>query len=337
MKNKSSNRKGNLLAAFGVGALLIFLIYSTWIISRPKPIEVQGEVEATQIKVASKLTGRIDSIAVHKGDKIKRGQLLFVIKSPEIEAKIQQAYATLKGAVAQNNKAIFGAEKEDIQAAYNSYLKANTAYELAQKTYERINNLYNEGVLPAQKRDEAESNYKVAQETTNAAKALLEKVQKGCRIEDKDAAKAMVSKAQGAINEVESYLSETRIYAPQDGEVADIIAETGELISAGYPVVTIARLDDSWICFNLREDLLASIKIGSEFNAVFPSLGNKEVKLKVTYIHVLGNFATWNATKTSGEFDMKTFEVHAVPLEKTENLRPGMSALVNWKLVTNKN
>lgn len=333
MKTKLFNKKGNLLAGIGIGALLIFLIYSTWIISRPKPIEVQGEVEATQVKVASKLIGRIDSMAVHKGDWVKKGQLLFTLKSPEIEAKFQQANAALQGAEAQNSKAIFGADIEDIQSAYNSYLKAKAAYELAQKTFDRVNNLYNEGVMPAQKRDEAETNYKAALETANAAKSQWEKAKKGTRIEDRNAAKAMVARAEGAINEVESFRTETCIYAPIDGEVADIIAESGELVAAGYPVVTLAKLDDCWITFNLREDLLASIKMGSEFVAISPALGNKEIKLKVSYIHALGSFATWNATKTAGDFDMKTFEVHAVPVEKTEGLRPGMSALVDWKKI----
>jgi len=324
------NKKANILAAIGLGALIIFLIYSTWIISRPKPIEVQGEVECTQIKVASKLTARIDSIAVHKGDYVRKGQLLFTLTSPEIEAKLKQAKAALKGAVAQNNKAITGAQKEDIDAAYNTYLKAQAASDLAQKTYDRVNNLFKDGVLPAQKRDEAETNYKAALETAKAAKAQYLKAQKGTRIEDKDAAKSLVDRAEGAINEVESFWSELNIYAPADGEVADIIAEAGELVSAGYPVVTLAKLDDSWITFNLREDLLATIKMGSTFKGKFPALGNKEISMKVSYIHALGSFATWNATKTSGDFDMKTFEVHAIPTEKAEGLRPGMSVLVDW-------
>ncbi|HEX3009133.1 MAG TPA: HlyD family efflux transporter periplasmic adaptor subunit [Bacteroidales bacterium] len=143
----------------------------------------------------------------------------------------------------------------------------------------------------------------------------------------------MVDRAEGAIKEVESYLTEMNIYSPVDGEISNIIAESGELVAAGYPVVTIVEPNDSWITFNLREDLLASIRKGSIFTATFPALGNKEVKLKVTYINVLGSFATWNATKTSGDFDMKTFEVHAVPVEKTDGLRVGMSALVDWRKV----
>ena len=327
-------RKGYLLAIIGISVIVVFLIYSTWMICRPRPLEVQGEVDATQVKVASKLVGRIDSLAVHKGDIVKKGQLLFTLKSPEIEAKLEQANAALKGAKAQNSKATAGAQIEDIQAAYNTYLKAQSASELAEKTYQRVNNLYKEGVMPAQKRDEAETNMKAAQETANAAKAIWDKAKNGTRIEDKDAASALVARAEGAINEVESYMKETSIYAPIDGEVSNIVAESGELVSAGYPVITLVKLNDNWVTFNLREDLMASIQKGSVFAAKFPALGNKEIQLKVSYINVLGSYATWNATKTTGDFDMKTFEVRAIPVEQVEGLRPGMSALVDWRKVS---
>lgn len=328
MKNK-----GILPAAIGIFLLIIFLVYSIIVISRPKPLEVQGEVDATQVKVASKIIGRIDSLPVHKGDAVKKGQLLFSLKSPEIEARLEQARAALAGAKAQNNKAITGADKEDIEAAHDAYLKADAAVELAHKTFDRLNNLFKEGVVPAQKKDEAETQLKAATETAKAANEIWMKAQKGTRSEDKETAKALVDKAEGMISEVESYLSETNIYAPIDGEVADIIAESGELVNTGYPVVTIVNLEDCWVTFNLREDLLASIRMGSVFTARFPALENKMIRLKVTYIHPLGNFATWNATKTSGDFDMKTFEVHARPTEKADGLRPGMSALVDWKEV----
>ena len=332
--NKTKN--GNLLAAIGIAALVLFLIIATWVMSRPKPLEVQGEVDATQIRVASKLTARIDSLAVRKGDVVKKGQLLFILKSPEVEAKMEQAKAALLGAQAQSAKAQVGAQQEDISAAYDNYLKAQSAAELAQKTYDRVNNLFKDGVLPAQKRDEAETNYKAARETASAAKSQWEKAKNGTRNEDKAAAGAMVANAKGIISEVTSYMNETRVYAPIDGEVANIIAEEGELVAAGYPVVTIVNLNDNWVTFNLREDLLASIRVGSEFVTKIPAIGNKEVKLKVTYINALGNFATWNATKTAGDFDMKTFEVRAIPVEKTEGLRPGMSVLVNWKKLNKK-
>ncbi len=332
MKNNSKN-KGVVPAAIGVLVLIVFLVYSIIVISRPKPLEVQGEADATQVKVASKIIGRIDSLPIHKGDAVKKGQLLFSLKSPEIEAKLAQAHAALSGAKAQNSKALTGADKEDIEAAHDAYLKAQAALDLAGKTFQRLNNLYKDGVIPGQKIDEAEAQLKAATETANAANEIWMKAKKGTRSEDKETAKSMVDKAEGMISEVESYISETCIYAPIDGEVSDIIAESGELVNAGYPVVTIVNLDDCWITFNLREDLLASVKMGSLFSATIPALGNKQVTLKITYIHPLGTFATWNATKTSGDFDMKTFEVHARPVEKTEGLRPGMSALVDWKQV----
>jgi len=332
--NKSvMNKKGIILASVGIVALLLLVIYSVIVISHPRTFEVQGEVDATQVRVASKVVGRLDSLPVHKGDAVKKGQLLFTLKSPEIGARLDQANAALLGAQAQNDKAITGAEAEDIEAAKNMYMKAMAAYELAQKTYERINNLYKDGVVPAQKKDEAETQMRAALETANAAKEIWNKAKKGTRVEDKEAAKAMVSRAQGAIEEVKSYLSETSISSPMDGEVADIIAESGELVSAGYPVLTIVNLSDCWVTFNLREDLLASVRMGSTFSAKVPALGNKEIRLKISYIHPMGNFATWNATKTSGDFDMKTFEVHARPDQSVEGLRPGMSVLVDWKNV----
>jgi len=327
------DKKGILFMILGVSILLALIIYSAVVILTPPPLEVQGEVDATQIRVASKLTGRLDSLPVHKGDAVTKGSLLFVLSSPEIHARMDQANAALQGARAQNAKAVTGAEAEDIAAAYNLYMKAQAAYEFAEKTFTRVQNLYKEGVVPAQKRDEAETQMKAALETANAAKEVWTKAKKGTRIEDKESARAMVDRAEGALNELKSYFDEMRITAPIDGEVSDIIAERGELVSAGYPVVTIVDLNDCWVTFNLREDLLASIKMGSEFDARFPVLGNKEIRLKVTYIHPLGNFATWNATKTSGDFDMKTFEVHARPVVTAAGLRPGMSALVNWKKV----
>jgi HlyD family secretion protein len=330
------NKKGILLTVIGVCVLMALVVYSAIVICMPKPLEVQGEVDATQVRVASKVVGRLESLPVHKGDAVKKEQLLFVLSSPEINARLEQANAALQGAEAQNSKALTGAEKEDIAAAYNMYMKAQAAYDLAQKTNVRIQNLYKEGVVPAQKRDESEAQLNAALETANAAKETWNKAKKGTRSEDKEAAKAMVNRAVGAISEVQSFLNETRILSPIEGEVADIIAEQGELVSAGYPVVTIVDLHDCWVTFNLREDLLASIKMGSEFDARFPALGNKVIRLRVSYIHALGNFATWNATKTSGDFDMKTFEVHARPVNASQGLRPGMSALVNWKNVVSE-
>jgi len=313
--------------------LLLFIGYAIIIVSLPVPLEIQGEVEATQVKVASKLTGRIDSLCVKKGDEIVPGMLLFTLSSPELEAKYSQASAVRQAAGAQRDKAFNGAQKEDVQAAFNSWQTALAAADFAKKTFARIQNLYAEGVIPEQQKDEAETRMRAAVETEKGARSLYEKARKGARYEERDAAGALVLQADGVISEVNSYLNERRITAPLKGEVANLLAEKGELIAAGYPVVTLVDLSDVWVTFNLREELLAAIKKGSILPAKFPALGMKEVALRVTYIHALGDFATWNATKTRGDFDLKTFEIQAVPVDKVEGLRPGMSAIVNWDRV----
>jgi HlyD family secretion protein len=324
------NKTKNFLIASAIIAIIAFIGYAIWIIARPVPLEIQGEVEATQIKVASKLVGRIDSLMVHKGDDVIAGSILFTITSPELDAKYLQASAVRNAARFQKEKADNGAMKEDIQAAFNSWQTALASSEFAQKTFQRVDNLFKSGVIAEQQRDEADARMKAAVDTEKAARSLYEKAKNGARYEDKGSAGALVAQAEGFITEVNSYLSETRIAAPINGEIANIISERGELVPAGYPVVTIVDLNDVWVTFNLRENLLASVNKGSTFIARFPALGMKEIKLKVNYINALGEFATWNATKTSGDFDVKTFEVHAVPVEKISGLRPGMSALVNW-------
>jgi len=329
MKQKSRNS----IIAIAVIALIGFLTYTMWLISAPQPLEVQGFVEATHIKVGSKLIGRIDSLPIHKGQDVKAGDLLFRINSPEVDAKLLQANAAKSAAEAQSAKAQSGARVEDIQAAYNVMLKAQAAADYAKKSYQRVENLYNEGVLAEQKKDEVEVQMKAAVESANAAEAVYNKAKKGARIEDKAAAKALVERADGAVTEVNSYIKEQMIYAPIDGEIANIISEQGELVPSGYPVVSLVDLDDVWVSFHLREDLLADIKKGSRFVAKFPALKMQEIELQVTYITAMGSFANWSATKTSGDFDMKTFEIHAVPTQKVEGLRPGMSALVDWEKV----
>ena len=331
------NKTKGFIVAGALGLLLLFVIYAIVIVSRPVPLEIQGEVEATQIKVASKLIGRIDSLAVKKGDEVVPGTLLFTLASPELEAKYSQASAVRQAAGAQKDKAYNGAQKEDIQAAFNSWQTALAAADYAKKTFTRVQNLYKEGVIPEQQRDEAETKMKAASEMENAAHSLYQKAKNGARFEDKEAAGALVLQAEGVMSEVSSYLSERRIFAPVKGEVANILAERGELISAGYPVITIVDLADVWVTFNLREELVSDIHKGSIIKAMFPALGMKEIALKVTYLNALGDFATWNATKTRGDFDLKTFEIQAVPIEKTAGLRPGMSAIVNWDQVKKAN
>ncbi|MGQ7868035.1 HlyD family secretion protein [Sunxiuqinia sp. sy24] len=325
------NKTRNFIIGLFFTALLIFVLYTTWLITRPVPLEIQGEIEATQVRVASKIPGRIDAIAVRKGQQVQKGDFLFSIKSPEIEAKLQQATAARSAAQAQSMKAQHGAQKEDIQAAYSTYLKAEAAARLYEKTFQRISNLFEAGVVSEQKKDEVETQMEASRETANAAKAIWEKASKGARSEDKNAAEALVEQAEGAIAEVESYLSETQISAPASGAVSNIISEEGELVPTGFPVVTIHDLSDSWATFFVREDLMADIRMGSELKATVPAIGNQEITFKINYISPLADFASWTSTKASGGFDVKSFEIHASPVQTVDGLRPGMSVLINWK------
>ena len=289
---------------------------------------MQGEVEAKQVKIASKIPGRISEIAVKKGQKVRQGDFIFSIDSPEIDAKLADATAAHSAASAQSRKAQSGAQAEDITAAYSVYVKAEAAAQFGEKTFTRIQNLFNEGVVPEQQRDEAETKMKAARETANAAKALWQKAEKGAREEDKDAASALVRRADAAIQEVQSYLAETTINAISEGEVSGINVEEGELVPTGFPVVTLLNLEDIWLTLYIREDYLNHFKIGNTFTAQIPGLENKEYQFKVSYMSPTGDFARWNATKTSGEFDLKSFEIEARPVDKIEGLRPGMTAVI---------
>ena len=320
--------KKTFITAAIIIAILAFIGYTMVVVLQKKPTVLQGEVEATQFKVSSKLAGRVQEIAVKKGQKVNKGDLIFSIESPEVNAKMDEAVAARSAASAQNRKAINGAQEEDIAAAYSLYVKAEAAAQFAEKSFERIQNLFESGVVPAQQRDEVETKMKAARETANAAKAQWQKAEKGAREEDKATAAAMVQRADAAIKQVQAYLDETTIYSGAGGEVSGINVEAGELVNTGFPVVTLINLDDIWVTLFVREDLLNDFKMGSVFKAKIPGLNNQEFDFQVSYVSPAGEFARWNATKTSGEFDLKSFEVEARPVSKIEGLRPGMSVII---------
>jgi HlyD family secretion protein len=321
--------KKTLSTVIVLTAIVAFIVYTFIIIMKPEPVILQGEIEAKQFNIASKVPGRVRDVVVKKGQKVKKGDLIFSINSPEIDAKLAEANAARLAADAQNRKTKKGAREEDIAAAYSVYVKAEAAAQFGEKTFKRIKNLYDEGVVPAQQRDEAETKMKAARESANVAKLVWQKAEKGAREEDKTAAEALVKRADAAIDQVKAYLDETTIYAIADGEVSGVNVEEGELVSTGFPVVTLLNLDDIWVTFYIREDYMNYFKMGTTFDAVLPAIDGKKFKFKVTYINPTGSFARWNATKTSGEFDLKSFEIEARPVAKIEGLRPGMTAVVN--------
>lgn len=310
--------------------LTIILGGLLFIVTRPEPTIIQGEVETQNVDVSSKIAGRIQKIRVKKGDKVKTGQILVELDTPEINAKAEQSSATLELAMAENQKVNTGARQEQIAAAFNTLKQAEAGLGLAEKTYRRLQNLHNDGVIPTQKMDEAQAAYNNAKSAVAVARANYNLYASGSRSEDKMAAGANVKRAKGMVSEVNSYLKENVLKSSINGEITEVSAEPGELVGTGYPIITIVNLDDVWVTFNLREDLLSKIKMGTIIDAKFPALGEKTVPLKVNYISAMGNFATWRATKAKGDFDLKTFEVRAVPVNKTDGLRAGMSAVVNW-------
>lgn len=310
-------------------ALITAVAFIGWFMLRPAPYVMQGTVEATSYKVSSKVPGRVDSLTVRRGDVVRKGQFLYGISSPEVLAKLTQAEAARSAAAAMQDKVDAGARKQQKQQAYEMWQKAQAGLELARKTYDRVKNLYDQGVVPAQKLDEAQASLKAMQTTETAARAAYMMAVEGAQREDKAAAAALVEQAGGAVSEVESFVLETRQYAPVDGEVSSVISENGELVGTGFPVITIVDLSDAWAVFNVKETMLPKIKIGTRFQGYFPAL-DTTLELAVTYIAVEASYATWAATRTSGEFDVKTFEIHAKPTEPVDNLRPGMTVIVDY-------
>lgn len=323
---KRSNIIG-IIAAAVVIVLAVILI--SWYVTHRTPMLIQGTVECTTYKASSKVPGRIDCMKVEQGDRVEQGELLYTLSTPELEAKLQQAEAVKSAASALDEATLAGARVQQIEAALNLWEKAQAGLELARKTYQRIKNLYDEGVVPAQKLDEAQANYKAMQASAEAAKAQYELAKDGARKEDKEAAAARVRQAEGAIEEVESYISDAMVYAPITGEISTIIAEQGELVGSGYPVVAILDLTDMWTTFNIKETLLPGIRVGTRMTGFIPAL-DREVEFEVTYIAAQADFATWAATRTQGGFDIRTFAVKAKPVCAVEDIRPGMSVLVDW-------
>ena len=322
----------NLLT--GVIALVaVVLIVSVvgFIVSRPKAIVIQGEAEATEYRVSGKIPGRIEEFRADEGQSVRKGDTLVLIDSPEIRSKIAKANAAKAAAVAQKNKAYNGAQQEQIAGAYEMWQKALVGEEVMRKSFERISELHEEKVVSDQKYDEVKAQYDAASATARAAKSQYDMAVKGARQEDKDAAVALVERANAAVELVNSYMDEIVLTAPADGIIAARYPKVGELVGQGSPIMTIQDLDDMWLTFNVREDRLEGMKSGDKLNLTVPALGNKHITATVYYIAVRESYATWRATKEIGEFDTKTFEVRARPDAKVEGMRPGMSVILERK------
>lgn len=324
---KESNK--SLISGLTVIIFVVVLVALVGMFAiRPQEELVMGEVDATEYRVSNKVPGRIDSLYVKEGQMVKAGDTLAHIFSPQVDAKMMQASAAKSAASAQSRKAKTGAREQQVQMAYQVWQKAKAAVEVYRKSYERVKGLHEKGVLSAQKFDEVDAQYKAAQADCAAAEQQYLMAKEGARQEDIAAAAALVNQAGGAVAEVQSYLDDSYLIAPSDGEVVEIFVKRGDLIGTGSPVMSILDMRDSWLFFSVREDLLKDMKPGAEVNVRIPALGKETHKCRVTRVQAMASYATWRATKTNGQYDVKSFDVKMVPEEKIEDLRPGMTAIV---------
>jgi len=309
-------------------ALVVWVSYTFYEAYQPKPLILQGEIDARSYNISSKLPGRIGEVFVKKGDFVEVGDSVFSINSPEVQAKLKQAKAAQDAAGAQKSQANNGARKEQIQAAHDQWQKAKAAEELMYTTYKRVQKLYDEGVVSQQKRDEVYTKYKAAKYTSNAAKQMAVMAKEGARVEVKNAADAQERVYAAKVDEVNAYIDETMARSFHKGEVSQVLIHSGELAPTGFPVVSIIDIEDSWAKFAVREDYLKEFTKGKIFKAKIPALGSAVYEFKVAHIAVMGSFATWRATESGKGYDMKSFEVELKAVKPIKDLRVGMSVLL---------
>lgn len=326
--------KTTLLIALFIVAIILMGI-GLWVSTRPTPIVLQGQMEAEEVDVAAKVAGRVDTVFVKEGDQVKVGAPIMRLDSPEIDAKIKQAKAAQEAADAVAQKAENGARPQEIEMAKQTWRRAQAAAELAQKSYQRVANLANEGLLSRQKRDEAYTNYVTARDQASAAKAQYDMALEGARQEDIAAANAQAKQVSGIVDEAEVAEQEANLKSPVAGEVSKVIAKKGEITPQGVALVTIVDLKDQWVVLNVREDYLVHFALGQTFTGTLPALSQQGQKTEATFkvyaSSALPDFATWRATRNSEGFDLKTFEIKARPSQPIAGMRPGMSVLVTLK------
>ena len=327
-QNQAKKQHNNILLAI-LGFIIVVAIVAMigYFTFDRDPEVIQGQVEVSEYRVSSKVPGRIKEIRVREGDFVRAGDTLAILEAPEVMAKMQQAQGAEEAAAALEQMARNGARKEQIEGAYQLLQQAKAGLEIHEKSYQRAQNLFDEGVISAQKRDEAEALYKSSQAQVKAAQSQYDMAVNGARQEERLAAQAQVNRARGAVQEVNAYIGETVQIAQMDGEVSSIYPKVGELVGTGSPIMTISMMDDMWGTFNVREDQLKGMKVGDEFSCFVPAFG-KDIKMKVYHMKDQGTYAVWKATKTNGQYDLKTFEVKARPIVTIEGLRPGMSLVI---------
>lgn len=308
-------------------AIVIVVSLIGMILLRKKPVILQGQIEATEIRISGKLPGRIDTFLVKEGQNVRQGDTLVVINSPEALAKYQQVNAMEDIAKYQHQKVDEGTREQIIASLRQLWNKTQSDLQLAKVTYDRVNTLYKDSVVTSQRKDEVEAMYKAALTAERAAYSQYQMAVDGARIQDKESARSLVTAARGTVEEVAALLRDARLTAPESGQISAIFPKRGELVGAGMPIMNLVVLDDVHVVLNVREDRLPLFKMGATFRADVPAIDKKGIEFRINYISPLGSFATWKSTKQAGSYDLRTFEIHALPVTKVDGLRPGMSVL----------
>lgn len=317
----------SILAMALVLIAVIVVIITVGLFRTTKEETLEGQAETTDYRLSSKVPARVLEIRVKEGDFVHRGDTLVVLEAPDVEAKLSQANAAYSAAKAMEEKAHNGARQEDIQAAYEMWQKSKAAVDVTEKTYHRVQRLFENGVMAEQKRDEAKAQYDAAIATEKAARAKYDMAVNGARKEDKSMAMARAERAKGAIAEVNSYIKETVLTATADGQITEIFPEVGELVGTGAPIMNVSVVSDVWFTFNIREDKLKGYSIGTQAEVYVPAV-DKTIPVRITLMKDVGSFAVWKATKALDDLDLKTFEVQAHPLKPVEGILSGMSAVL---------
>ena len=308
-EQRRANRPLMITLVALTAAVVAIVIIGFLCLNHPDNI-TEGQVDGTTVRISGKLPGRLAEVYVHEGDTIAAGDTLARIHSSVVEAQLAQAEAMRNVARAQNRKAEAGTRSQIIEAARDMLAQAEAAHTIAKKTYERMQNLYNDGVAQV-----------------GAARSQLNLALEGAQNEDKRSAAAMVSAAEGSVEQVQAVLEDSYLIAPCDGTIDQIYPETGELVATGTPIMSVLK-HERQIIFNVREEMLNTLKMGQERTVMIPALGQKEFKARIFYIRDMGSYAVWRATKATGQWDSRTFEIKARPVNAIEGLRPGMTAIL---------
>lgn len=317
--------KNKIILLIPVAIAIISIVFLLATEFKQQEIILTGIIETTEVDVASKIPGRIDSIFVKEGDLVKKGDILARLESKEMDAKVEQARGMMEAAMAKMIMVKNGARKEEKDATENLYKQAKAQFDYASKTWTRFQSLYKEEVISTQEKDEMEFKFNAAKEQMEAAKAKLDMVLKGARYEEIDAVESIYHQAENGYKEAMAYHQELSIKASASGEINQRIIDAGEIVNTGYPVFTILQPQDSYVVLQIREDMMHNIAKGKIFMGKIPALNNLQTNFEVTYIASMGDFATWKPTNQKGEFDLKTFEIHLRSSKPIEGLRPGMT------------